>query len=225
MYRMEKNIEKIIKNLTKYFIFYLINKIILLKEYTKTIIFVKYNSFINRKNTMALFRRLLFLFCLISFGASAYSGPRGLYVLEYPVDMPDVSLVSEEYLKKPIRETNADLTVMIFWSQNCAPCLREMRDIENLYPKAARDNIDFMLVSSSSEWTNSEEERLFLTKYGAPTVPFYSDPHNKLSLSLGIGSTPYTVIMDKNGKKVATLQGEANWSSAKLYKQIQKLIK
>ena len=174
---------------------------------------------------MALFYRLLLVLCLISFNAAAYSAPRGLYVLEYPVSMPDVSLVSENNHAKPILDPAADLTILIFWSQTCAPCLREMKYIETLYPKAAHDNIKVMLISSSSEWKNTKEERTFLTKYGAPTVPFYSDIDNKLSLSLGIGTTPYTVIMDRNGKKVATIQGEANWSSNKLYKMIKKLIK
>ena len=86
-------------------------------------------------------------------------------------------------------------------------------------------NIKVMLVSPASEWSNNNEERKFLTKYGAPTIPFFNDTENKLSLSLGIGSTPYTVIMNKQGKKVATIQGEADWSSNKLYKQIKQLIK
>lgn len=58
-----------------------------------------------------------------------------------------------------------------------------------------------MLISPSSEWKDNAEERKFLTKYGAPTLPFYNDENNRLSLSLGIGSTPYTVIMNRNGKK------------------------
>jgi len=169
--------------------------------------------------------RLLLTLCLISFNAIAYSGPRGLYVLEYPVNMPDVSLISEQNQREFIKNTNADLTIMIFWSQTCAPCLREMKYLEQFYPKAAKDNINVMMVSPAKEWKNHEEERQFLTKYGAPTLPFYNDKNNKLSLSLGIGTTPYTVIMDRNGKKVATIQGEADWSSKKLYKQIKKLIK
>lgn len=174
---------------------------------------------------MALFYRLLIIFCLFSFNATAYSGPRGLYVLEYPVDMPDVSLVTENNRTLPILDSDADLTILIFWSQTCAPCLREMKDLEKFYPKAAKDNIDVMLVSPSAEWNNKKEERQFLTKYGAPTLPFYNDNNNKLSLSLGIGTTPYTVIMDRNGKKVATIQGKADWSSDRLYKMIKKLIK
>lgn len=174
---------------------------------------------------MSLFYRLLLVFCLIAYNAVAYSGPRGLYVLEYPVDMPDVSLVAENNRTQPILDSSADLTILIFWSQTCAPCLREMKDLERFYPKAAKDNIDVMLVSPSAEWKNKKEERKFLTKYGAPTLPFYNDNNNKLSLSLGIGTTPYTVIMDKNGKKVATIQGSTNWSSDRLYKMIKKLIK
>jgi peroxiredoxin len=137
--------------------------------------------------------------------------------------MPDVSLINEHNQTYSILSTTADLTIMIFWSQSCAPCLREMKSLEALYPKAKKDNINVMIVSPASNWRNSKEERLFLTKYGAPTLPFYNDVKNKLSLSLGIGTTPYTIIMDKNGKKIATIQGEADWSSKKLYKMIKKL--
>lgn len=174
---------------------------------------------------MSLFYRLIMLLLLVSFNAAAYSGPKGLYVLEYPVNMPDVSVISENNIKTPILNTSADLTIMIFWAQSCAPCLREMKALEKFYPLAAKDNINVMLISPASEWKNNNEERKFLTKYGAPTIPFYNDVENALSLKLGIGSTPYTVIMDKQGKKVATIQGEANWSSDKLYKMIKKLVK
>ncbi len=162
---------------------------------------------------------------IITLTAHAYSGPKGLYVLEYPVNMPDVSLQSETNESIRLLDSNADLTILIFWSQSCFPCLREMKRLEKFYPQALEDNIKVMLVSPASEWRNNSEERKFLTKYGAPTLPFFNDSNNKLSLSLGIGSTPYTVIMNKEGKKVATIQGEADWSSSKLYKQIKQLIK
>ncbi len=172
---------------------------------------------------MSVFYRLLAALLIISSNAAAYSGPKGLYVLEYPVNMPDVSVISENNIDTPILNTNADLTIMIFWAQSCAPCLREMKALEQFYKTAAKDNIKVMLISPASEWKNNTQQRKFLAKYGAPTIPFYNDIDNKLSLKLGIGSTPYTVIMDKQGKKIATIQGEANWSSEKLYKMIKKL--
>ena len=161
----------------------------------------------------------------ITLNAEAYSGPKGLYVLEYPVNMPDITLTSENKENIRILDSNSDLTIFIFWSQSCFPCLREMKRLEKFYPQALQYNIKVMLVAPASEWSNNDDERKFLTKYGAPTIPFFNDKENKLSLSLGIGSTPYTVIMNKQGKKVATIQGEADWSSNKLYKQIKQLIK
>lgn len=169
--------------------------------------------------------RLFLALIFITFSAEAYSGPKGLYILEYPVNMPNVSLINEHNKTLQILNTSADLTIFVFWSQTCAPCLREMKHLETFYPKAAKDNINVVLVSPASNWKSHKEERLFLTKYGAPTIPFYNDVKNKLSLSLGIGSTPYTVIMDKNGKKIATIQGEADWSSKSFYKKIKKLVK
>lgn len=174
---------------------------------------------------MTLFYRILFVFCLISSNAFAFSGPKGLYVLGYPVAMPDVSLVNEKGKDQPIRTTSSDLTIMVFWSQSCAPCLREMKTLEKFYKKAKKDNISVMVISPKNSWKDAAEERKFLTKYGAPTIPFYDDTDNSLSLKLGIASTPYTVIMDKNAKKVATIKGETDWSSDKLYKKIKELIK
>lgn len=168
---------------------------------------------------------LLFVLCLSTFNASAFSlwEADHLYVLEYPVDMPNVSLVSEQNRSYAVRNSNSALTILIFWSQNCSVCLREMKDLEELYPKAAKDDIKIMMVAPAAEWKSRKEERKFLAKYGAPTIPFYNDVKNKLSLKLGIGSTPYTVIMNKAGKKVATIQGETDWSSKKLYKKIKAL--
>lgn len=174
---------------------------------------------------MSLFCRLSLAFLLFISEAFAYGAPRGLYVLQYPVDMPDVPLAAEDASLKDLKNEASDLTVLIFWSKSCFPCLREMKYLETLYPKAAQDNIRILLVSPASEWKDNAEERAFLTKFKAPTIPFYNDQDNQMSLKLGIGSTPYTVIMDKQGKKIATIQGEADWSSDKLYKMIKKLIK
>jgi thiol-disulfide isomerase/thioredoxin len=174
---------------------------------------------------MRILYSLITTLILISFNANAYTHPKGLYVLEYPVNMPDKPIMSETGEISSILNNNSDLTVFVFWSQSCYPCLKELKSLEKLYSKALKDNIKIMIVSPSSEWKNLNEERLFLTKYKAPTIPFYNDIDNKLSLSLGIGSTPYTVIMDKNHKKVATIQGQVNWSSDKLYKNIKNLIK
>ena len=172
---------------------------------------------------MKNFLTLTFALIILSFNALASYHPKGLYILEYPVSMPNISLISEENIPSPILDTSSDLTIFIFWSQSCHPCLKEMKSLEKLYQKAHQDNISFKLVSSSKEWSSPIQERQFLTKYGAPSIPFYNDTNNALSLKLGIGSTPYAVIMNKSGKKVATIQGSVNWGAKKLYEQIKAL--
>ncbi len=171
---------------------------------------------------MSLFYKLLLILSLVSFNANAYGVPKGLYILEYPVNMPNTTLISEANIETPISALKADLTIMTFWAKNCSPCLREMKALEKLYKTAKEDNINVVLVSSSL-WKSNEQERKFLTKYGAPTIPFYKDTDNQLSLKLGIGSTPFTVIMNKQGKKVATIRGETDWTSETLYETIKKL--
>ena len=173
---------------------------------------------------MKTLNKVLFTLFLIFCSATANAHPNGLYVLEYPVNMPDISITDENGDPFQILDSSAELTIMTFWSKTCFPCIKEMKHLERFAKKAQADNILTILVSSAGEWSNNLQQRQFLTKYGAPTIPFYNDKENALSLSLGIGSTPYTVIMNKNGKKVATIQGEINWSSDKLYHKILRLI-
>ena len=173
---------------------------------------------------MKQFYTLLTILLLLTFNAFASYHPKGLYILEYPVSMPNLTLTDENNITSPILDTSSNLTIFVFWSKSCHPCLKEMKSLEKLYQKATKDNISIKLISSSNEWSTPTEVRLFLTKFGAPSIPFYQDPNNSLSLSLGIGSTPYTVIMDNNGKKVATIQGSISWNN-KLYQQIKSLIK
>lgn len=108
------------------------------RAYIKTAECTKLNSFINRKYAMVRFYRLLLCLLFVSFNAAAYSGPKGLYTLEYPVNMPDVSVISENGMPIRIPSLRNDLTIMIFWSQSCFPCLREMKSLEKFYPKAAK---------------------------------------------------------------------------------------
>ena len=110
---MEKNTEEIIKNLTKYFIFYPMY----CNDYIKSLLpmrtaeCTKLNSFINRKYAMVRFYRLLLCLLFVSFNAAAYSGPKGLYTLEYPVNMPDVSVISENGMPIRIPSLRNDLTM------------------------------------------------------------------------------------------------------------------
>lgn len=89
---------------------------------------------------MVRFYRLLLCLLFVSFNAAAYSGPKGLYTLEYPVNMPDVSVISENGTPIRIPSLRNDLTIMIFWSQSCFPCLREMKSLENFITKRQRQH-------------------------------------------------------------------------------------
>ena len=57
--------------------------------------------------------RVLLALLFLTTKAVAYGAPLGLYVLEYPVKMPDVSLINEQNKTEPILNTSADLTILI----------------------------------------------------------------------------------------------------------------
>lgn len=155
------------------------------RAYIKTAECTKLNSFINRKYAMVRFYRLLLCLLFVSFNAAAYSGPKGLYTLEYPVNMPDVSVISENGMPIRIPSLRNDLTIMIFWSQSCFPCLREMKSLEKFYPKAAKTTSALCLYprrpngkimrKNANFWPNTVHDPAVLQRRKQP--PFLKPRH------------------------------------------------
>ena len=140
-------------------------------------------------------------------------------------DVPSRQIIHESGKKYALSDFNGQFVVAVFWSRNCGPCIKELKDLNTFYNKALSQNIRVILVSPASEWHSSVEQRLFLKKYGAADIEFYTDKKGNLAADFGIFTSPHTVLIDENSQEIGRIRGKAKWADKRMLAYIKSLMK
>ena len=138
-------------------------------------------------------------------------------------DAPQRKIIHESGNAVSLSDFKGQFVVAVFWSKNCGPCLKELKDLNVFYKKALFDNIRLILISPKSEWRSAVEQRIFLKKYGAPNVEFYTDKKGELAADFGIFTTPHTVLINENGQEIGRIRGTAKWADDRVLTYIKTL--
>ena len=112
---------------------------------------------------------------------------------------------------------------MMFWSRYCAPCIKELDDINEFVLKTRNNGIKVLLVSKDDEWTDVTEQRELLKKYKAPDVDLYTDKDGKLSGDFGIFSSPHTVLVNTKSEEIGRIRGSVDWGDDDVIEYIYKI--
>ena len=99
---------------------------------------------------------------------------------------------------------NGDKNLIVFWATWCAPCVDEIRSMPKLLPEISAKGYDTVFINYDSE-ENVGSALLFASEYKIESAV---DDKGELLYSLGISSLPISLVVDKSGKILKTLQGE-----------------
>ena len=173
-----------------------------------------------KKNNITVFLALIFLggwgnFFQIS-PANIYDSPRAL-------PQQEMYHYTGSGEKTSLRDFKGKFVLAVFWSRYCAPCVRELEDINTFVKETSANGIKVLLVSPESEWHSLKEQKYFLQKYGAEKVDFYVDKRGNLSASLGIFKTPNTVIINRKGQEIGRIRGTRDWADEDFIEYIYKI--
>lgn len=90
-----------------------------------------------------------------------------------------------------------EATVLVWWSSTC-PCVRRYEDrIRHLRAHYPADKVSVWLVASNTEESPEALARTLAAR--GMDVPVLLDPGAHLARSLGAGSTPAAVVLDRDG--------------------------
>ena len=95
--------------------------------------------------------------------------------------------------------------------------------LNTFYNSAKPENIRLILISKDSEWHSAVEQRLFLKKYKAPDVEFYTDLKGDLAGDFGIFTSPHTVLINENSQEIGRINGGAKWGDPRVLDYIKKI--
>ena len=101
--------------------------------------------------------------------------------------------------------------VLNFWATWCAPCIKEMPDLDRLHAILKSSNIDVLAVSEDREGLHFV--RKFYAANNLKELEILIDPKGKLLQAAGGRGLPTTILIDQQGYEVGRLLGVADWDA------------
>jgi thiol-disulfide isomerase/thioredoxin len=135
---------------------------------------------------------------------------RKLTVLAEPVAAPLVVFTHENGSPIALDHYAGQIVVLNFWATWCAPCRKEMPLLDVLQAEMGGDDLAVVTIATGRNPRPAMER--FFADAGVTHLPLHSDPQQQLARSMGVLGLPVTVILDRQGREVGRLQGEADWA-------------
>jgi thiol-disulfide isomerase/thioredoxin len=165
------------------------------------------------------------IFCLLAlFVAPAMAGGamQNFVWHNKPVDVVDIEF--RDGKEKPVKLSDfKDRIVLLnFWATWCAPCRREMPDLDALQKKYG--SADFLVLALSQDRKGLKAVKEFYAETGVKSLALYIDQKARTSRKLRVPGLPTTVLLNRKGQEIGRLVGPADWFSEEAQKIIEKAM-
>jgi thiol-disulfide isomerase/thioredoxin len=110
-----------------------------------------------------------------------------------------------------LSEWQGKVVLLNFWATWCAPCRKEMPMLDALQAEFGGE--DFEVVTIATGRNSVQGIRRFYEEVGVTNLPVLLDTKQDLSREMGVFGLPVTLILDREGREIARLIGEADWQS------------
>ena len=97
-----------------------------------------------------------------------------------------------------------------FWATWCAPCREEMPSLDALQADMGGDDFEVVPIATGRNAPAKIDE--FFEETGVDNLPVLLDPKQQLAREMGVVGLPVSVLVDREGREVARLLGDADWS-------------
>ena len=98
-----------------------------------------------------------------------------------------------------------------FWATWCAPCRKEMPQLNALQKELGGDDFEVVTLATGRNAPNGIKK--FFTEEGIDALPRHQDPKKAVASQMAVFALPITVLIDREGREIARLTGDAEWDS------------
>ena len=114
------------------------------------------------------------------------------------------------------------VVLLNFWATWCPPCRAEMPSIDALAGDMEGD--DFAVVTMSTDRGGAEVAAQFFDDIRIRNLEVYHDRSRDMGRQAGVLGLPVTLILDRQGREIARMMGDADWNSPEARALIRRLI-
>lgn len=124
------------------------------------------------------------------------------------------------------RETSFDAflgrgLVVNFWATWCPPCVAEMPSLDRA--QVLLESEDITVLPLSSDRGGRAQVEPFYARLRLGKLGIWLDRRGAVGRALGIRGLPSTILLNRAGREVARLEGEAEWDHPALLAAVRRL--
>lgn len=138
-----------------------------------------------------------------------------LALLEFipePPEQPATRFARADGTMTDLREFRGKTVLVNLWATWCAPCVKEMPTLAAL--QRAYPGETFKVVAISVDKEDTREDAIAqLAELGGGALTFYHEPSLNITYAMKARGFPTSVLYGPDGREIARLAGEADWSS------------
>ena len=164
-------------------------------------------------------------------GTEAPAGPLAPYAkgsiahlvtLAAPKDIDNMAFINRDRKPVHLADFKGQVVVLNLWATWCAPCRFEMPTLAKLQAAYANKGLKVIPLSGDGDDKFADVESFIDVQ---EPLDVYADPDLiTKTAKLNIAGLPATLILDKQGREVARLDGEASWDTPEVKALMDKLL-
>lgn len=121
-----------------------------------------------------------------------------------------------------LADFSGKVVVLNFWATWCPPCLAEMPSLDSLAGEMAGD--DFAVIAMSTDRGGLERVEAFFKHTQIRNLEIYHDRSRDMGRQAGVLGLPVTLILDREGREIARILGDADWHSPEARALLRRVI-
>ncbi|QPL44959.1 TlpA family protein disulfide reductase [Halomonas sp. A40-4] len=153
---------------------------------------------------------------------SESSGPQGFLIWAQPKEVSEIHFEDSDGAPLTLADFEGKLILLNLWATWCGPCREEMPTLDTLQAELGSDN--FEVVALSIDRKGIEIVNEFYQEIGIEHLAPYIDKTGMASADLGAVGIPTTLLLDRQGKEIGRLVGEAEWNTQDMIDFLTEMI-
>lgn len=128
-----------------------------------------------------------------------------------PKEVSQNSFLTEDGGEATLGDYKGKVVLLNFWATWCAPCRHEMPMLSELQTELSGADFEVLTLATGRNMVPAMQK--FFDEIGVDNLPLHRDPKQSVAREMAVFGLPATIIIDRAGKEIARLQGDADWSS------------
>ena len=128
-----------------------------------------------------------------------------------PKNLPDLELINKKGNTIIFNDFSSKLTLINFWATWCAPCKKELPELDSLYQQIPRGQVNIVLINIENIKYDKIEK--FFNKLKVKNLVSHFDNKLKLTKELKLRGIPITLIVNSDGKEMGRIIGDLNFTN------------